>query len=93
LAARLPQRRHSCPKASEILLVGQGLAIAPDVTQLPIARAAQRRLYSSPRSFAMLNSVTPFFIVDDLGATLAFYQSKLAFDVLYKGGGDENGDD
>jgi hypothetical protein len=41
----------------------------------------------------MLNSVTPFFIVDDLGATIAFYQSKLGFDVRYKGGGDENGDD
>ena len=39
----------------------------------------------------MLNSVTPFFIVDDLGATLRFYQSKLGFDVRYKGG-DENGD-
>lgn len=44
-------------------------------------------------AFAMLNSVTPFFIVDDLGATIAFYQSKLGFDVRYKGGGDENGDD
>jgi catechol 2,3-dioxygenase-like lactoylglutathione lyase family enzyme len=44
-------------------------------------------------AFAMLNSVAPFFIVDDLVATLAFYQSKLGFDVLYKGGGDGNGDD
>ena len=41
----------------------------------------------------MLNSVTPFFIVDDLGATLAFYQSKLGFDVRYKRGGDGNEDD
>ncbi len=41
----------------------------------------------------MLNSVTPFFIVDDLGATLAFYQSKLGFDIRYKGGGDGNTDD
>ena len=39
----------------------------------------------------MLNSVTPFFIVDDLAATLAFYQSRLGFGVLYKGG-DANGD-
>jgi hypothetical protein len=39
----------------------------------------------------MLNSVTPFFIVDDLAKTLEFYQSRLAFNVLYKGG-DENGD-
>jgi len=40
----------------------------------------------------MLNSVTPFFIVDDLGATIAFYQSKLGFDVLYKGGDGNGGD-
>ena len=39
----------------------------------------------------MLNSVAPFFIVDDLDATIAFYQSKLGFDVRYKGGGDGNG--
>jgi catechol 2,3-dioxygenase-like lactoylglutathione lyase family enzyme len=43
--------------------------------------------------FAMLYSSAPFFIVDDLGATLAFYQSKLGFDVLHKGGGDGDGDD
>ena len=41
----------------------------------------------------MLKSVAPFFVVDDLPATLAFYQSKLGFDVLYKSGGDGNGDD
>ena len=41
----------------------------------------------------MLNSVAPFFIVDDLGATLAFYQFKLGFAVLYQCGGDGNGDD
>jgi len=40
----------------------------------------------------MLNSVTPFFIVDDLGATLGFYQSKLGFNVLHKGG-DGHGND
>lgn len=39
----------------------------------------------------MLNSVAPFFIVDDLTKTMEFYQSQLAFNVLYKGG-DENGD-
>jgi len=38
----------------------------------------------------MLNSITPFFIVDDLDATLAFYTSKLGFSVPYKGGGDGN---
>jgi catechol 2,3-dioxygenase-like lactoylglutathione lyase family enzyme len=39
----------------------------------------------------MLNNIAPFFIVDDLAKTLEFYQSRLAFDVLHKGG-DENGD-
>lgn len=42
---------------------------------------------------AMLKSVTPFFIVDSLPATLAFYDSKLGFRVLYKGGGDREEDD
>lgn len=41
----------------------------------------------------MLNSVTPFFVVDDLDATLAFYQSKLGFEVRYKGGGDGTASD
>jgi catechol 2,3-dioxygenase-like lactoylglutathione lyase family enzyme len=41
----------------------------------------------------MLKSITPFFIVDDLSDTIAFYQSKLGFDVRYKGGGDGNGPD
>jgi len=41
----------------------------------------------------MLNSVTPFFIVDDLAATVAFYQSKLGFDVRHKGGGDGEASD
>jgi catechol 2,3-dioxygenase-like lactoylglutathione lyase family enzyme len=35
----------------------------------------------------MLNSITPFFIVDDLKATIAFYQ-RLGFSVRYQGGGD-----
>jgi catechol 2,3-dioxygenase-like lactoylglutathione lyase family enzyme len=35
----------------------------------------------------MLNSITPFFIVDDLDATIGFYQT-LGFEVRYKGGGD-----
>jgi len=50
-----------------------------------------RMLYSRLGAFSMLGSVTPFFIVDDLAKTLEFYQSRLAFNVLYKGG-DENGD-
>lgn len=41
----------------------------------------------------MLNTVAPFFIVDDLSATITFYQSKLGFNVLYKGGGDGTSDD
>jgi catechol 2,3-dioxygenase-like lactoylglutathione lyase family enzyme len=39
----------------------------------------------------MLISVTPFFIVDDLAATLEFYQSRLGFQVLHQGG-DGKGD-
>lgn len=39
----------------------------------------------------MLNNVVPFFIVDDLTATIQFYQSRLGFEVLHKGG-DERGD-
>jgi len=41
----------------------------------------------------MLRSVTPFFIVDDLNATLDFYRTRLGFDVRYEGGGDETHDD
>jgi catechol 2,3-dioxygenase-like lactoylglutathione lyase family enzyme len=40
----------------------------------------------------MLNGVAPFFIVDDLDATVEFYQSKLGFNVLHKGG-DGRGND
>jgi catechol 2,3-dioxygenase-like lactoylglutathione lyase family enzyme len=36
----------------------------------------------------VLNSISPFFIVDDLQASLDFYTSKLGFEVPYKGGGD-----
>jgi uncharacterized glyoxalase superfamily protein PhnB len=36
----------------------------------------------------MLNSVSPFFVVDDLESSLDFYCSKLGFEVTYKGGGD-----
>jgi catechol 2,3-dioxygenase-like lactoylglutathione lyase family enzyme len=41
----------------------------------------------------MLNSITPFFIVDDLAATIAFYQTQLGFEVRYKGGGDRDVED
>jgi catechol 2,3-dioxygenase-like lactoylglutathione lyase family enzyme len=38
-----------------------------------------------PKVVAMLSSVTPFFIVDDLEATVEFY-ARLGFSVLYTGG-------
>jgi catechol 2,3-dioxygenase-like lactoylglutathione lyase family enzyme len=41
----------------------------------------------------MLISATPFFIVNDLPATLDFYQSRLGFQLAYRGGGDEDTDD
>ena len=34
----------------------------------------------------MLNGVAPFFIVDDLEKTVEFYQSRMGFRVLHKGG-------
>ena len=36
----------------------------------------------------MLNTIAPFFIIDDLDSTIEFYRSKLGFEVLYKGGSD-----
>ena len=36
-----------------------------------------------------LRCIAPCLIVDDLQATLDFYQSKLGFEVTYKGGGDK----
>ena len=41
----------------------------------------------------VLKAITPFFIVDDLKATIDFYQSKLGFSVLYRGGGDAASED
>jgi len=41
----------------------------------------------------MLNSITPFFVVDDLQKSLDFYGSKLGFEITYRGGGGEQGDD
>jgi catechol 2,3-dioxygenase-like lactoylglutathione lyase family enzyme len=54
---------------------------------------AEPALYSTPGASAMLNIVAPFFIVDDLNATIAFYESKLGFKVLHKGGNDGTDDD
>src|SRR5260221_3642121 len=48
---------------------------------LPFLHEALNLGYLGVRGgFAMLKSSAPSFIVDDLGATLAFYQSKLGFD-------------
>jgi catechol 2,3-dioxygenase-like lactoylglutathione lyase family enzyme len=41
----------------------------------------------------MLNTVMPFFIVDDLAKTLDFYRSRLGFTLLHKGGGDQPSED
>jgi hypothetical protein len=41
----------------------------------------------------MLNNAAPFFIVDDLRTTLAFYQSKPGFEIRYQCGGEGNRDD
>ena len=40
-----------------------------------------------------LNTIAPFFVVDDLQASLDFYSSKLGFKVTYKGGGNGDGED
>jgi len=45
--------------------------------QLPIARAARRRLYPSAPRFRIVEECRSLLVVDDLGATLAFYQRKL----------------
>lgn len=58
-----------------------------------IARTVRRRLLLNPTALSMLNVAAPFFIVDDLAATVAFYESKLGFNVLYRGGGEEGGGD
>jgi catechol 2,3-dioxygenase-like lactoylglutathione lyase family enzyme len=41
----------------------------------------------------MLKTITPFFVVEDLAATIAYYQSKLGFEVRFKGGGGGIGPD
>ncbi len=40
-----------------------------------------------------LNTIAPFFIVDNLQASLDFYRSKLGFEVPYTGGGNGDGED
>ena len=42
---------------------------------------------------AKLQSIAPFFVVDDLDLSLNFYVQKLGFEVTYKGGGDGKGED
>ena len=48
---------------------------------------------TATQAVTKLHSITPFFIVDDLQASLDFYCSKLGFEVAYKGGGDSECDD
>ncbi len=40
-----------------------------------------------------LNSIAPFFVVDDLDKSLEFYHDKLGFEVTHKGGGNGPGED
>jgi catechol 2,3-dioxygenase-like lactoylglutathione lyase family enzyme len=40
-----------------------------------------------------LVTIAPFFIVDELQASLAFYTSKLGFEIAFTGGGDGDGED
>ena len=42
---------------------------------------------------ATLNSIAPFFIVDNLHPSLDFYCSKLGFKITYKGGSGGGGED
>jgi catechol 2,3-dioxygenase-like lactoylglutathione lyase family enzyme len=46
-----------------------------------------------PSAVATLHSIVPFVIVDNLQASLDFYQSKLGFEIAHKGGGDGHGED
>lgn len=39
-----------------------------------------------------LNSIAPFFVVDDLLASLDFYRTRLGFEVPHRGGGDGQDD-
>jgi catechol 2,3-dioxygenase-like lactoylglutathione lyase family enzyme len=40
-----------------------------------------------PEPKPVLNSITPFFVVDDLQKSLDFYRSMLGFEIMYTGGG------
>jgi catechol 2,3-dioxygenase-like lactoylglutathione lyase family enzyme len=40
-----------------------------------------------------LDSIAPFFVVDDLQRSLDFYKSKLGFEVAHKGGSNGDGGD
>jgi catechol 2,3-dioxygenase-like lactoylglutathione lyase family enzyme len=51
-----------------------------------IAKGASSRVL--PFAVPTLNSIVPFFIVENLQSSLDFYQSKLGFEIEHKGGGD-----
>jgi uncharacterized glyoxalase superfamily protein PhnB len=41
---------------------------------------------------AKLNSIAPFFVVDNLQESLEFYCTNLGFEVMYSGGGEKKAD-
>ena len=45
------------------------------------------------RPVATLNTIVPCFIVENLQASLDFYQSKLGFEIAHKGGGNGDGNE
>jgi catechol 2,3-dioxygenase-like lactoylglutathione lyase family enzyme len=45
------------------------------------------------QTVAKLHAIAPFFIVDSLQPSLDFYESKLGFEVAYRGGGDSSDKD
>jgi hypothetical protein len=40
-----------------------------------------------------LNTIAPFFVVDNLHSSLDFYHSRLGFQIAHKGGGNGDGED
>src|SRR5690242_10217193 len=69
---RMPEDRPSC-RACACLRPSKGSRRLHEPLGLGYKRVA---IFASHGGFAMLNTIAPFFIVDDLAATLAFYQSK-----------------
>ena len=70
--------------------------IRPERTLEPLFRTCDAvSLIQFPRydsKMSTLGAIAPFFIINNLRATLEFYTSKLGFTVTYTGGGDGNKD-